>query len=179
MPLMALTLLTVVSGLYIRFSESWILLYKYNLFFHPAIGVCWAVGIWLHHRSTRKRGDRRLLWAMLVLCVIGIAVSIPATHIAPFYFPIALCTALVIWKILKNSKRAILGQKAVRDTVQLLFMYGVLLVSATGILIFLKQLGPIPPALFTLHTIGAVGLIILLRRYSNSSPHARESSENP
>jgi len=161
MPLVALTLLTVLSGFYVRFSESWSLLYKCNLFLHPLVGVVWGFGI---YRAIRQRragsgaGKQGLGPGILLVLAIGVIASSLSKDLFFFWGAVVLSLLPVLATVLRRGKgfRSLTGNHAFPS----LFLFAVLLVSASGVLIFSMRLGQELRPVFAIH--GAAGSLSLL-----------------
>jgi hypothetical protein len=162
MPLLAVTVLAALSGIYLRASQSWGLLYKSTIFFHPAVGLLWAGLLYRVYRGRRGRGaaaEKRLVDLMGVLFSLGVFLSTATSTVVWLLVSAALC-AVVAARVVSVSLRTHGPRRSfLSDLCRILLVYLALFVSATGVLALLThRVAPIR-FLYVLHAAGGVGFV--------------------
>ena len=165
MPIVALTVLTYLSGYYVWLSESWDLLYKCNLFFHPFIGTLWAVMILrrLWSGGTALRGlGQGLFNGILVIFIIGVLASAITKNTGWFFLAVVSSAIVAILAVVRKPRGIGLQFAGMSDLLRVAFLYVILFLSASGALILLMRLGLKMLPVFTLHAMAGTGLLLLM-----------------
>ncbi len=166
MPVTALTLLTLLSGLFVAHSASWNLFHRILLFLHPSVGVLWVIAILWSLKQAGIGSKRRMLkfhTAGAGLLFLGIAASFLSARMVWIVLAIVLCGILVLSYGLRGQiKRPIPTRLSSSGLMRSLFSYSVYVVAATGILIVLMSSTNSIRTLFHIHTLSGLVLVCIV-----------------
>lgn len=164
MPILAVTVLAALSGIYLRASQSWGLLYKSSIFLHPAIGLLWAVLFYRVYRVRQGRSaaaEKRLVDLMGVLLSVGVFLSTASSALVWLLVSASLCAAVAGGAVFVSYRTYGPSRVFFAGLCRTLIVYLALFVSATGGLALLTHRSGSIRSLYVLHAAGGVGFVVV------------------